>query len=151
MPVERQKRSRCPISFSLDLFGDRWSLLVLRDMVFGARRHFREFLDAGEGIATNVLADRLTRLERAGVITKDTDPADGRRTIYSLTEAGLDVVPVLLELLVWGARHDPDTPVTEEFLRRLREDRDGVVQSYRSHLSRKAGIELGNVPATDAG
>lgn len=103
-------------------------------MVFGRRRYFHEFLESGEGIATNVLADRLARLERADIIRKTRDPQDRRRRAYTLTDRGLDALPVLLELIVWGASHDPDTPVTPEFLRRLREDRDEVMRSYRPRL-----------------
>ncbi len=147
--MKRQRRSVCPIAFSLDLFGDRWSLLVLRDMVFGKRRHFHEFLESGEGIATNVLADRLNRLERAGVVEKTPDPADRRRRIYTLTEAGLDLVPVLLELVVWGARHDPATPVTEDFLRRVREDREAVVRDFRQRLSARVPVRPSDTVAPE--
>lgn len=104
-------------------------------MVFGRRRYFREFLESGEGIATNVLADRLSRLEQEGIIRKTPDRQDRRRRVYSLTDRGLDALPVLLELIVWGASHDPDTPVTPEFLRRLREDRDEVIRSYRTRVA----------------
>jgi DNA-binding HxlR family transcriptional regulator len=126
-----ERRSRCPIAFSLDVFGDRWTLLVLRDMTFFGRRYFHEFLDAGEGIATNILSDRLDRLEAGGVIAKERDPDDRRRNVYRLTEKGADVIPVLLDLVVWGARYDPDTPITADFLRRVDHDREGVIEYYR--------------------
>lgn len=100
-------------------------------MTFTGRRYFHEFLESGEGIATNILSDRLDRLEGAGLIVKERDPDDRRRNIYRLTEKGADVIPVLLDLVEWGANHDPDTPITQEFLRRLREDRDGVIRYYR--------------------
>lgn len=125
------RRSRCPIAFSLDVFGDRWTLLVLRDMTFFGRRYFHEFLDAGEGIATNILSDRLDRLESAGMVEKAPDPDDRRRNVYRLTEKGTDVIPVLLDLVVWGAKYDPDTPITADFLRRVHDDREGVIAYYR--------------------
>src|SRR5438105_3846652 len=90
---KQRRRSECPIAFALDLFGDRWSLLVVRDLVFKGRKSFGEFLAAGEGIATNVLADRLERLESAGVITKRRDPDKGTRFVYALTERGIGLVP----------------------------------------------------------
>jgi DNA-binding HxlR family transcriptional regulator len=100
-----KRRSGCPVSISLEIFGDRWSLLVIRDLMVRGYRTFKEFQDAGEGIATNILADRLQKLEAAGIITVEDDAADGRKMNYRLTEKGIDLAPVLLELLVWGARH----------------------------------------------
>ena len=136
--MQRQsRRSQCPIAFSLDLFGDRWTLLILRDMVFMGHRYFRDFLESGEGIATNVLSERLGRLERAGIIFKKRDSKDRRRNLYLLTEPGLDMIPILLELIVWGANHDPRTPVTEGFLRRIHEERERVILEYRNQ--RRAG------------
>lgn len=126
-----ERRSLCPIALSLDVFGDRWTLLILRDIAFLGRRHFQEFLGSGEGIATNILSDRLDRLEREGLVIKQRDDEDRRRNIYRLTEKGADAIPILLELIVWGASHDPDTPITEEFLGRVRDDREGVIRYYR--------------------
>lgn len=91
---------------SLEVFGDRWSLLVIRDMMVRAFRTFKEFQQSGEGIATNILADRLRKLKHAGIITTEPDAGDGRRVTYRLTEKGIDLAPVLLELLIWGARHE---------------------------------------------
>lgn len=129
------KRSACPIAFSLDLLGDRWSLLVLRDLVFRQRRYFQEFLESPEGIATNVLADRLERLERHGIIRKEPDPDDRRRNVYSLTEAGLDLVPVLVELTIWGAKHDSESAYPRERLARFEGDREGTIQHFRGKAS----------------
>jgi DNA-binding HxlR family transcriptional regulator len=107
MPGEAKakRRSGCPVSISLELLGDRWSLLVVRDLMVRGLRTFKEFREAGERIATNVLADRLQKLEAAGIVAADADEADGRRVNYRLTEKGIDLAPVLLELLIWGARH----------------------------------------------
>ncbi len=104
--TKRKRRSGCPVSVSLEIFGDRWSLLILRDLMVRGYRTFKEFEQAGEGIATNVLADRLRRLEGAGMLTRKMEDSDGRRGIYRLTEKGIDLAPVMLELLVWGARHE---------------------------------------------
>ena len=103
---KQKRRSECPVSISLEVLGDRWSLLIVRDLMVRGLRTFKGFQESGEGIATNILADRLRKLEARRVITREKDPADRRRTSYRLTEKGIDLAPVLLELLVWGARHD---------------------------------------------
>lgn len=100
------RRSGCPVSASLDIFGDRWSLLIVRDMIVRAFRTFKQFEDSGEGIATNILADRLRKLEAAGIIHRERDSQDRRSIHYRLTEKGIDLAPVLLDLLIWGARHE---------------------------------------------
>jgi DNA-binding HxlR family transcriptional regulator len=100
------RRSGCPVSVSLEIFGDRWSLLIVRDLMVRGFRTFTELRESGEGIATNVLADRLQRLESAGIIEAEGEETDGRRVNYRLTAKGIDLAPVLLELLVWGARHE---------------------------------------------
>ena len=101
-----KRRSGCPVSVSLEIFGDRWSLLIIRDLMVRGFRTFKEFEQSGEGIATNVLADRLQKLEAAGILIAETEREDARRINYRLTEKGIDLAPVLLELLIWGARHE---------------------------------------------
>jgi DNA-binding HxlR family transcriptional regulator len=98
--------STCPINASLLVLGDRWSLLVVRDLLFAGSRTFNEFLNAGEGIATNILADRIAGLLEAGIITKEPDPDDGRKWLYSLTPKGIELAPILLELSKWGSKHE---------------------------------------------
>lgn len=88
------------------MLGDRWSLLIVRDLMVRGFRTFKEFQGSGEGIATNILTDRLQKLEAAGIITAEVDETDARRVNYRLTEKGIDLAPVMLELLVWGARHE---------------------------------------------
>ena len=88
------------------MLGDGWTPLVVRDLMFKGLRRFNEFLAAGEGIASNVLADRLARLEAHGIVTKNADPADARRYPYRLTEKGLDLAPMLVGLVLWSARHE---------------------------------------------
>lgn len=94
------------MSIALEEFGDRWSLLIIRDLMVRAYRTFKEFQESGEGIATNILADRLRKLAAAGIITLERDEADKRKVNYRLTEKGIDLAPVMLELLIWTARHE---------------------------------------------
>jgi DNA-binding HxlR family transcriptional regulator len=117
--VPRTPRSRCPISLALELIGDRWTLIILRDMIMRGRTRYQELLAAEEGIATNVLADRLKRLEEAEVITKRRDPESGKQFIYAPTEKGLDLLPVLFDLMHWSAKYDKRTDRSISFLRRL--------------------------------
>lgn len=100
------RRSGCPLNASVEMLGDRWSLLIIRDMMLLGRRTFKEFLGSYEGIATNILADRLRRLEAYGIIATERDPSDGRKLIYTLTEKGLDLAPVLTEMVLWAGRHE---------------------------------------------
>jgi DNA-binding HxlR family transcriptional regulator len=144
--MRTEKRSGCPISFSLELLGDRWTCLVLRDLVFRQRRYFQEFLASPEGIATNVLAERLNRLEARGIIRKEPDPDDRRRSVYSLTEAGLDLIPLLVELTIWGATHDPESTYPRERLARFQGDREGTIAHFRA----KAAPPLEHAPSPAA-
>lgn len=101
-----QRRSGCPVSIALETFGDRWSLLLIRDMMVRGYCTFKEFQQSGEGIATNVLAGRLRRLAAAGIISAEASPVDGRSLDYRLTEKGIGLAPMMLELLIWSARHE---------------------------------------------
>jgi DNA-binding HxlR family transcriptional regulator len=106
-----EKRSGCPINLALEVLGDRWSLIVIRDIMFGNRRHFRELLTrSGEGIASNILAARLKRLVEAGLLSRSDDPTHRQKGIYSLTEQAIQLVPVLVQLGAWGRRHLPASP-----------------------------------------
>ncbi len=99
-------RSECPVSSSLEIFGDRWSLLIVRDLMVRGYRTYREFQESGEGIATNILKDRLQKLKAAGIIRAEAEESDARKVNYRLTKKGIDLAPVLLELLIWGARYE---------------------------------------------
>ena len=123
-----QRRSGCPISCSLDLLGDKWSLLIVRDMVFVRKRFFKEFLSSDEGIATNILTDRLGRLEATGIITKQPDPENGRQIVYSLTEKGIALIPLLVELVCWGAIHDGAPAADIDAVRRIQQDKQRFVR-----------------------
>jgi DNA-binding HxlR family transcriptional regulator len=137
-----EQRSACPINLTLETLGDRWSLLVIRDLMFGNRRHFRELLlSSEEGIASNILADRLRRLTDAGLVTRADDPEHKQKGIYSLTEKAIQLVPLLVHMGGWGRRHLPVSeelsvrarlleeggpPMWDEFMDELRETHLGV-------------------------
>lgn len=105
-------RSGCPINLTLEILGDKWSLLIIRDIVFGNKRHFRELLTQSmEGIASNILADRLKRLVAEGVLSKADDPSHKQKALYSLTEKGIELLPILAQMAVWGRKY---MPVSEE-------------------------------------
>lgn len=105
---------RCPTSLALDLFGDRWTLLVIRDLMFLGKRRYGEFMASHEGISTNILADRLHKLQQQGLIEKFPDPDSARTAVYLLTESGLDLYPIMLEIMCWGIRSDSRARVTQE-------------------------------------
>ncbi len=125
-----ERRSGCPVSISLEIFGDRWSLLVIRDLMVRGYRTFREFEQSGEGIATNILSDRLQRLESAGIINSEPAENDGRRINYRLTEKGIDLAPVMLDLLIWAARHE-QTGAPCEIIDHMDKNRDAVLAEVR--------------------
>jgi DNA-binding HxlR family transcriptional regulator len=105
--METEHRSACPINLTLEILGDRWSLLILRDMIFSGKRHFRDLLRSQEGIASNILADRLKRLVAQGLLTKAEDPSHKQKAIYSLTPMAIDLVPVFAQIGAWGRKHLP--------------------------------------------
>ncbi|WP_095091312.1 winged helix-turn-helix transcriptional regulator [Mesorhizobium sophorae] len=98
-------KSGCPINLSLELLGDRWTLLIIRDLIFAGKKHFREFLQSDEGISSRTLAERLQTLQDEGILTRSDDPTHGLKTVYRLTEAGIDLLPVLATLGAWGSKH----------------------------------------------
>jgi DNA-binding HxlR family transcriptional regulator len=109
--LDAARRSGCPINLTLETLGDRWSLIVIRDLMFGNRRHFRELLNnSEEGIASNILADRLRRLGEAGLLSRRDDPTHKQKAIYSLTEPAIQLVPLLAQMGAWGRRHTPVSP-----------------------------------------
>jgi DNA-binding HxlR family transcriptional regulator len=123
----------------LDLVGDPWSLLVVRDLMFKHARTFNDFLVAGEGIATNVLADRLARLESNGIVDKKRDLADTRRFIYRLTGRGIDLAPLMVELVLWSAAYEK-TDAPPEVVRAMRDDRANFLSQVRSAWKDSHGI-----------
>jgi DNA-binding HxlR family transcriptional regulator len=116
-------RSGCPINLSLEVIGDKWSLIVIRDIIFGNRRHFRELLTRSEeGISSNILADRLKTLTEEGILTRSDDPTHKQKGVYSLTEKGIALLPAMAELAFWGRKY---LPVSEELSIRARVMEEG--------------------------
>jgi DNA-binding HxlR family transcriptional regulator len=118
------------VSIALEGIGDRWSLLIVRDMMVRGLRTFKDFQQAGEGIATNILTDRLKKLESAGIISAEEEQADARRVNYRLTEKGIDLAPVLLELLIWGAQHE-ETGAPCAYIAKLAKNREELIAEVR--------------------
>ncbi len=104
--TETKLRSHCPVNFALESIGDRWALLILRDIVFRGKHTYGEFLKSEEGFSTNILASRLSQLVEAGILQLEVHEADGRKGVYSLTEKGLELIPLLFEMVLWSAKHD---------------------------------------------
>lgn len=103
---QKKLRSHCPINFGLETFGDKWSLLILRDIVFRGKKTYGDFLKSEEGFSTNILASRLAQLEDHGILKKGANPEDARKDFYLLTEKGLDLIPLLFEMILWSAKYD---------------------------------------------
>jgi DNA-binding HxlR family transcriptional regulator len=138
--MEGKHRSGCPINLSLEVFGDRWTLLILRDMVFGGKRHFRELMRSEEGIASNILSDRLKRLVAEGMLTRAPDPTHRQKAVYSLTEKAIALVPVFAALGAWGSRH---LPASEALSVRAGVLEEGGLEMQRRFMAELRGEHLG--------
>ena len=136
MPKQKassRRRSGCPLNASVEILGDRWSLLIIRDMMLRGFRSYKEFLESYERIATNILADRLQKLITHGIITSEIDPLDGRKTIYSLTPKGIDLAPVLTEMVLWASAHE-DTG-NRALVRKMQKDKGKFISAIRRRWS----------------
>lgn len=134
-------RSGCPINLSLEVIGDKWSLLVIRDIIFGNRRHFRELLTRSEeGISSNILADRLKTLVEQGILTRSDDPTHKQKGVYSLTERGIELLPAIAQLAYWGRRH---LPVSEELSIRAQVMEEGGPQLIDDMMEELRELHLG--------
>ena len=118
------------MNLSLERFGDRWSLLIIRDMMVRGYHRFKEFQESGEGIATNILTDRLQKLKAEGIITAEADGSDRRKVSYCLTEKGVDLAPTVLELLIWGGRHEK-TDAPRSLIASMEADRKKILAEVR--------------------
>ncbi len=134
------RRSNCPINGTLELLGDRWSLLILRDMVLAGKQTFKEFQASAEGIATNVLTARLTALQEHGFISKEPDPDDRRRSRYLMTDRGKSLIPLLLEITLWGEVNVPGVDVRPGLQDAARQDRDGVIKALMRRLDKTGQV-----------
>jgi DNA-binding HxlR family transcriptional regulator len=137
------RRSDCPINFALETFGDPWSLLIIRDIVYFGKKTYGEFLESEEGMATNILASRLTRLEQQGILMKRPSSSDKRKDEYILTEKGLDLIPVMVELADWSARHDPQTGAPPAWIALMRAEKEKMIQRIRETVQSGACVFVG--------
>ena len=128
----RKRESGCPIAYGLDTFGDRWSLLIIREIMLGGKKTYSEFLQADEGIATNILVDRLKHLEAEGIVEKNRDPENRRSFLYTLTQKGRDLAPILLEIVIWSGAHDDRPTAMRGVLDEIRRDRAGFEAKLRA-------------------
>ncbi|HEY6252116.1 MAG TPA: helix-turn-helix domain-containing protein [Candidatus Angelobacter sp.] len=136
MKTSPKRRSGCPLNVSVEILGDRWSLLIIRDMMLRNFQTYKEFLESHEKIATNILADRLRKLEAHGIIAAERDPSDGRKLIYLLTAKGIELAPVLAEMVLWAAGHE-DTG-NQALVRQIQEDKEQFLAGVRSRWAGSA-------------
>jgi len=140
------RRSGCPLNASVEILGDRWSLLIVRDMMLRGFRSYKQFLGSYERIATNILADRLRRLEEHGIITSQVDPSDGRKLIYLLTKKGIDLAPVLTEMVLWSAGHEQVE--NQALVELMRKDKQKFIADIRKRWAEEiAKLNTGKAPA----
>jgi DNA-binding HxlR family transcriptional regulator len=140
------RRSGCPISLALEVFGDRWTLLIIRDLMFAGKRHFRELLHSDERIASNILADRLNMLVEQGVVTRSGDPSHRQKGVYRLTKKGIDLLPVLAQLGIWSRRHEPVDEGLAATSRQLEEGGPALWAKMMDDLLRRdAAVAVGTV------
>jgi DNA-binding HxlR family transcriptional regulator len=139
--VRSDHRSGCPISLTLEVLGDKWSLLIIRDVIFDNRRHFRELLvKSEEGVASNILADRVKRLVEQGIITRSSDPSHKQKSIYSLTEQGIELLPVLAQMAGWGRKY---LPVTNQHSSSAKLLDEGGPKMWSKFMSELRALHLG--------
>ncbi|HLJ36215.1 MAG TPA: helix-turn-helix domain-containing protein [Ktedonobacteraceae bacterium] len=143
MKHTQHRRSDCPINFGLETFGDPWSLLIIRDIVYFGKNTYGEFLDSEEGMATNILASRLARLEQQGNLVKKPSPSDKRKEEYVLTEKGLDLIPVLVEMANWSARYDPQTGAPAAWIALMEAEREKMIQRIRETVRSGGSVFAG--------
>ena len=130
-----KRRSECPLNASVEMLGDRWSLLIIRDMMLRGFRSYKEFLECYEGIATNILADRLRKLVFNGIVTTEPDPSDGRKRNYLLTRKGIDLAPVLTEMVLWAAAYEETG--NQPLVRQIRQHKEKVIAEARQRWAER--------------
>jgi len=130
-----KRRSECPLNASVEMLGDRWSLLIVRDMMLRGFQTYKEFMECYEGIATNILADRLRKLVEYGIVATEPDPTDGRKVLYVLTAKGIDLAPVLTEMVLWAAGHEKTG--NQALVRMMREDKEKFLVGIRQRWSNR--------------
>ena len=143
MKHTHQRRSDCPINFALEMFGDPWSLLIIRDIVYFGKKTYGEFLASEEGMATNILASRLAHLEQQGILVKRPSEKDKRKEEYALTEKGLDLIPVLAEMANWSAEYDPYTAAPATWIALMKADREKMIGLIRETVKSGGSVFAG--------
>ena len=143
MKHTHHRRSDCPINFALEIFGDPWSLLLIRDIIYFGKKTYGEFLASEEGMATNILASRLAHLEHQGILAKKLYPSDKRKEEYILTEKGLDLIPVLVEMANWSAQHDPHTAAPAAWISLMKAEREQMIQRMRETVQSGGSVFVG--------
>ena len=134
--MEKHKRkSDCPINFALELFGDKWTFLIVRDLIFKGKHYYGEFLQMEESIATNILADRLVLLEESGIVSRTIDEAHNSKKIYKLTKKGIDLLPVLMEVILWSAKYDKQSAADPKFVREAKKDKASLLVRITENLN----------------
>lgn len=128
------RRSDCPLSIALEIFGDRWTLLILRDLMLKGLRTFKEFQESGEHIASNILSVRLHQMQGLGIVTGERSPTDARVVTYRPTAKGLDLLPVLVEIVLWSAHYEK-TAAPRKLIERMRKDREGFIREIRERFA----------------
>jgi len=127
----------CPVRFGMSQFGDKWSFLIIRDLMFKGRKYYNEFLDAGEGISTNILASRLADLEYNGLVSKQQDAIKRSKYVYSLTEKGVALMPMMLAMIDWSEEYDSQTEVPTAFIKMLRESPEELQKKLLEQLKQE--------------
>lgn len=127
----KKRQTGCPVAFGLDTFGDRWSLLIIREIMLRGKKTYSEFMEAEEAIASNILIDRLKHLEAEGVLEKSRDPDNRRSFIYALTKKGRDLAPIILEIIIWSGMHDQRSFAMRGTVDKINKDRKGFEASLR--------------------
>ena len=127
-------RTHCPINFTIEHFGDKWSFLIIRDLMFKGKRHYNEFLESEEKISTSVLGDRLKMLEESGIISKREDNVKKSRIKYSLTKKGIELLPILVEMIIWAGFYDNQTAVEIDFLTQATQNKEALISQIKEKM-----------------
>lgn len=134
----------CPINFALESFGDSWSLLIIRDIISEGKKTYKEFLESKEAISTNILASRLKQLQKSGILVKKQDPTDKSKHTYELTEKGLDLIPIVMEMALWGTKHGSEMIIApQEFMTELRTYRDKTYPKIHKAVAQGSSLYTG--------
>jgi DNA-binding HxlR family transcriptional regulator len=131
-----QKRSDCPVSWSLEMWGDKWSLLIIRDLILNKSCTYKDFLNAEEGIATNILSARLLALEESGFIKKVDNPGTKTRVFYKLTEMGINLFPIILEIMLWSEKYHTNPAHIKAIIREAKKDKAGFIKAAINELKK---------------